>query len=78
MPGAPFVYEGWICVPYEGADLAKVELAVGDAREPAYLDWANDQRVAKLRPAHVGYPEGTVTVRLYVDGVVSGEGRVTV
>lgn len=50
------VADGWVCVPYTGPDLATVHLAVAAGPEPAdgewrpaFLDWLDGERVAKIR-----------------------------
>lgn len=48
------IVDGWLVVPYDGDDLARVHIAVGDD-EPgqwmaAFLGWADGQRVAQIRP----------------------------
>ncbi len=74
----PDVVDGWVCFPYDGDDLARVELGVRgtEVRLPAFLDWHDGQRVAKLRPAAlVGNAHRAVTVELHVDGVVTASAR---
>lgn len=48
------IKDGWIMVPYSGADLSRVEIATGE-REPgpwqgAFLSWDGRERVAMIRP----------------------------
>jgi hypothetical protein len=74
----PELIDGWVCFPYSGHDTALVEMQAGSGpRRAAFLDWANGYRVAKLRPASLR-ATGTVTVKLYVNGVQASSGRVTV
>lgn len=46
--------DGWIRVPFSGADLSRVEIAVGESRpevwKPAFLNTVGDERVAQVRP----------------------------
>lgn len=62
---------GWVIVPYDGPDTALVELAVDDEWLPAFLDYVDGKRVAKVRPPVV---PPTAQVRLRVDGSVSSLG----
>lgn len=66
----PVVEDGWLRVPYDGPELAVIELETpGAGWRDAYLDWAADgRRVAQVRwdgplPA---------AVHLRVDGVMKG------
>lgn len=48
------IKDGWLMVPYSGADLSRVEMATGE-REPgpwqsAFLSWDGRERVAMIRP----------------------------
>lgn len=71
------VRDGWLTVHYDGHDLARVHLAVGqqpDDWKPAFLDWVDGKRVAKIRPPS---PTGkTVGVWLRVGDAVTSNGRV--
>ena len=79
MNQTPRYSAGWITVPYNGHDLSRVELQIGeDEPQAAFLDWDDGQRIAKLRPSHLGDPQGTVTVTLHVDGTPTTTGRVTI
>jgi hypothetical protein len=71
--------DGWICVPYPGSDLQRVELSL-DQSDPqaAFLDWHGDQRVAKLRPAAFDNPYGDHTISLHIDGQLYWSGRLTI
>lgn len=67
---------GWVCVPYSGHDMSQVYIAVGDQEHwrPAFLDWSNGVRVAKI-----GEPERTgraVTIWLKVNGSVISAGKI--
>lgn len=70
------IRDGWLVTPYSGHDLARVEIGVGPAGQerwqPAFLDWVDGQRVAKIRPPGIGG-----TVWLSVNGVTAEVGAVT-
>lgn len=75
----PTVVDGWLMVPYSGPDNADVQIAIS-ARQlgpgtPAFLDWHEDQRVAKIRPP-AGVDARGVTVWLIVDGYAQRVGPV--
>ena len=77
---AAHIKDGWLVVPYSGSDLAQVHMAVGRQRpyewHPAYLDYVDGVRVAKIRsPQMTG--QGT-NVWLKIGEVVQNVGRVTV
>jgi hypothetical protein len=74
-----YLDQGWVCMPYHGNDLARVEIQAG-ANPPvaAFLDWVNGERVAKVRPHTLGQVAGTTTVTLRVDGIPTATGRVTI
>jgi len=61
--------DGWLTVPYNGPDIARVHIGVGTAGSvewtPAFLDWVDGVRVAKIRPPETGGP-----VWLKANGVV--------
>jgi hypothetical protein len=76
------IADGWLVVPYDGDERATVEISVEpdvcsrDLRVtqewlPAYLDYTDGKRVAKIRP-----PAGltSVTVSLRVNGSTSTVG----
>lgn len=73
----PLIRNGWLIVPYSGPELARVFIAVGDradAWRPAYLDWHDGRRVAKVRP-----PEPTGRARavwLRIDDTATRIGKV--
>lgn len=71
------IRDGWLTVPYTGHDLATVHIAVGDRNtwQPAYLDWADGERVAKIRPPQT--PGRTLSVWLRVGEAVTPAGRIT-
>lgn len=76
---AAWVHGGWIVTPYTGSELAQVHMAFGDRQpgewKPAYLDYADGQRVGK-----VGLPEPTgkpARVWLRVNGVATPVGTVS-
>lgn len=66
---------GWLTIPYSGHDLAKVEIDTGQGWRPAFLDWYDGARVAKIRPPRT---TGLVKVRIRVNGHASDAGRVVV
>jgi hypothetical protein len=70
MITGPQLHQGWLVVPYDGDDLSLVEIGVGDQWVPAFLDWVDDQRVAKIRPSRLEAATGTVYVSLRVDGAI--------
>jgi hypothetical protein len=78
------LHDGWLVVPFDGDDLARVEIGVSSsgngaivsAWHAAFLAYADDQRVAQIRPG-VLPTHGTVTVWLRVNGVAQPAGTVT-
>jgi hypothetical protein len=69
------VSDGWLVVPYDGDDRATVEISVQpNVWLPAYLDYADGQRVAKVRPP-AGLTAATVSLR--INGTVSTAGWLT-
>lgn len=71
------VRDGWLVTPYEGHDLAQVHMSVGDEPRvwlPAFLDWVDGQRVAKIRARVL--PGRRTKVWLRVNGSVSQVGAV--
>jgi hypothetical protein len=71
---------GWLVVPFAGPEMARVEIGTGrhraDIWRPAYLDFHDGQRVAKVRPpAATGQP---VQVWTRINGVVAHAGHVTI
>jgi hypothetical protein len=81
MPIRPdaFLADGWVCMPYTGSDLSRVEISGGSGEwVPAYLDWHNGDRVAKVRPHTLASADlqGAISVSLRVDGVITSTGRV--
>lgn len=74
----PVISDGWLCVPYAGDDTAIVYLSVtarGGEPEwvPAFLDYVDGQRVAKIRPP--AGAEYSAIVRTRVGAVVLDNGR---
>lgn len=72
----------WLEVPYAGHDLSRVEvgwrvgdgLARPDSWTPAYLDYSDGERVAKVQaPERLGH---AVYVWVRVDGAETSVGRV--
>jgi hypothetical protein len=41
--------QGWLTVPYDGPELAPVEIGVDDQWFPAFLHWQDGRRVAMIR-----------------------------
>lgn len=73
---SPTLVDGWVCVPYDGDDTSLVEIVTGQAAAAAYLDWVDDTRVAKVRPAALGLNPGQpVTLALHVNGAQAWSGR---
>lgn len=73
---SPAIVDGWVCAPYDGPDEALVEIVTGQAAAAAYLDWVDDTRVAKVRPAALGLNPGQpVTLALHVNGAPVWSGR---
>ncbi len=67
---------GWLAVPYSGHDLSQVFISVGDQSDwrPAFLDWSDGNRVAKIRT-----PEASgkaMKVWLKVNGSVTNAGKI--
>lgn len=68
---------GWLLVDYSGPELVLIEIGTGTGEtiwKPAYLDWVDGQRVAKIRPPVTG----TTPVWLRCRDVVTRVGRVDV
>ena len=57
--------DGWLMVPYSGPELTLVEIGLGAAWYPAYLDYhpGTRQRVAMIRPPVPLPPAVQVRVR---------------
>lgn len=71
------VRDGWLIVPYTGSDLARVHVAVGNEPQvwqPAFLDWVEGQRVAKVRARNL--PERAQRVWLRVGDEITQAGTV--
>lgn len=49
MTGA-VLNNGWLCMQYEGHDTSLVEIGIDDVWYPAYLDYIDGVRIAKIRP----------------------------
>lgn len=46
------IRDGWLITPYAGHELSRVHISVGNEPVvwlPAFLDWVDGQRVAKVR-----------------------------
>lgn len=66
------VVDGWLEVPYTGPERATIEISTeAEVWVPAYLDYTNGTRVAKIRPPAVSQ---TVQVWLRVDGAATPAG----
>lgn len=71
------IRDGWIVTPYSGHDLARVHISVGNEPVewlPAFLDFVDGQRVAKVRAR--GLPERATWVWLRVNEDVRKVGSV--
>jgi hypothetical protein len=69
------LHDGWLVVPYSGHDLSRVYIAAGSRPEewhPAFLDWADGQRVAKIRPPD--FTGNPVAIWLKVGESITGAG----
>lgn len=69
---------GWLMVPYAGADLAPCFIATGTRGPgewlPAFKSWRGAERVLQVRPPATS---GPVRVWVKISGVVSTAGSVT-
>ena len=46
----PRWHDGWLMIPYDGDELARIEISVDGELLPAYRDWAGDgTRVVQVR-----------------------------
>jgi hypothetical protein len=76
----PHVTNGWLVVPCSGPELTKIEVGIQSGSgapvwRPAFLDWEDGQRVAKVRtPAGFGARPVTVLVRVNGSETVAGRG----
>lgn len=74
--------DGWLLVPYDGPELAQVRIGTGrrepDEWKPAYLDWHDGRRVAKVRPPVSSGQPTPVQVWTRLNGVVATAGHVTI
>jgi hypothetical protein len=71
------IEDGWIRVPYDGADLSVVEMALGDQPttwQPAFLHTTDWGRVAQIRPPAIALDQ--VRVWLRVNGMAILIGRI--
>ena len=67
---APRVESGWVVVGIDGhAETSRFEMVLGTERKPAFLDFSQGRRVAKVRPP--AGVTGRLAVQLVVDGVVA-------
>jgi hypothetical protein len=84
QPNAARLAGGWLVVPYDGDDIARVEIGVTlanvngmvDEWHAAFLGHADGQRVAQIRPRLVTQ-RGPVNVWLRVNGDARPAGTVT-
>lgn len=59
--------DGWLMVPYDGLEIATIELGFDGEMAPAYLDWDDaGRRVAQVRATDLR--RGAATVTVYVNG----------
>lgn len=58
------IIDGWLVVPYSGHDMASVYLNVGGEWKPAFLDWHNGKRVAKVRFPATASRSSSVVIRI--------------
>jgi hypothetical protein len=66
------LFNGWVGVPCDADDLTPVFIAIGGGDwQPAYRDWHEGKRVAKVRPLLSGRQQ----VILKVSDVVVDVGR---
>jgi hypothetical protein len=63
--------DGWIRIPYDGPELARVDIGLGDSQpaqwQPAFLHTVGTERVAQVRPTGVGFNDQP-KVWLRIDG----------
>jgi len=62
--------EGWLVLPYEGPELADIEVKIGDDLYPAYLDYSGSKRVAKIRPPQDHPLRQGMVLEVWVNGAV--------
>lgn len=71
------VRDGWLLVDYAGPEMATIEVGVGrneaEVWRPAFLDWVDGKRVAKVRP----YAGDRPVVWLRVNGNSARVGKAT-
>lgn len=77
----PRIVNGWVVVPCDAGDFAKVDIAVSQTRSPGkwfpgFRDWLDGKRVAQARC--VPRVPGMYAVWLRVDGKVTGPHRIRV
>ena len=70
--------DGWIRVRYDGPELARVEIGVGDTEprqwRPAFLNTVGTERVAQVRPTGFGFAQAS-QIWLRVNGASTLVGR---
>ena len=69
--------DGWIRIPYDGVDLARVEVSVGEAPlvwVPAFKHTIGNERLVQIRPHHFVLTQ-TSRVWIRVNGAVVEVGR---
>lgn len=59
--------DGWLILPFQGAELATIEFKIEDEVFPAYLDFHGGQRIAKVRPP--ANWDRSKLVELWINGV---------
>lgn len=73
----PQFVDGWVVVPYDGADLASCYISFDEQDwRPAFKDYIDDQRVLKVRPSNLNEKVATVWVK--VSGTIMKAGSVRV
>lgn len=68
----PHVTGGWLVVPYDGPEVAIIEIGFAGQWTPAFLDHEDGQRTAMIRHDG-GVPPGLLQVR--ADGQVTASWR---
>lgn len=75
------LHDGWLIAGCGETGVTPVFLAVGepDDWQPAFLDWVDGERVAKIRPhGPIGAGTGSRPVWLRVGDEISRVGRLTI
>jgi len=67
MAGAYMTNDGWLAVPYDGPELAAIEIGVNGDWRPAFLGFGDDgRRVAKIRHTSA---QGRIEVRFTLTSI---------